>query len=194
MAKKNKTDYLGEIKKTAELSGTNLKEFSEKISNGSLFSYSPSYNGREQLLIIEQDLKKDYFTLIEREDIFMLAILGNEMYDATENLLRTASDIVITDFSREISEIADILIGGIQNLSDIISAFSKFPKTGDLTVFFKKHSETYDKFDEKMNALVKNTAYTAFFSFYIITEHLNKCMDCCKNIINYMRFAAIKNS
>ncbi len=199
MAKKTKTDYFEDINGLIGLSADMIRDFSKKNADNILFNHSPSPKGDEILAEIEQALKKDYFTPIEREDIFMLAALGNELFHETDKLLCLESEIVITEFSTEIITLSSFLLDGIKNITEIITAFSKFPKTGDLTPNFENHQKICDKFKNGANALIsssvkKNTTYLAVFSVHVITEQLDKCVSCCKKIIDYARYTAIKNS
>lgn len=179
MAKRNKTDYFREMILLAEECVNNLttsenRTIKENIKSGALHE-------------IRNNLEKDYFTPIEREDIFSICCHLYEIYEASTVLNAVCREKDFFEFSEKLTVMISMLKSLAENIIKIISAISKYPKTDEISQLFIDCESIYNELSKQLNNEA-NKAYNYTFSV------IERCAVCCRTTVLHIQYVLIKNS
>lgn len=199
MPKKKKNNYFSEMERIAASASAHAEAFCELTKNGGLASPAKNINVREMLQELTENLQKEYFTPLEREDILMLASCLVTLCEKTQELFCFASDSNLCCFSREMTSLSSFLYEAIENIRSFVIRLADFPKTKDFHDFFETQQQLADHFKTAFSeaykaVLQQNRPCTATISLHAVLERLRKCIDCCREFSDFARYTLLKNS
>lgn len=121
---KNKTDYLKELEKFSKLC---LSAVGDLIGNqNNVFQTDIENDNTNHLQKLTDKLRSEYFTPIEREDIYALATNLNDLYLSLLSLNTCVKRNFF--FSTNLTMISDFLYSSVQEIDNTIKILLKFPK------------------------------------------------------------------
>lgn len=136
---------------------------------------------------IRKSLGKDYFTLPEREDIMMLSLLLCDLYDECAEWSAVCLNASSFAFSNEIPTLSGFITDGIENIKNMLTAFSKLSKGFSADAFASEWADIIKRFRRTISEIAHRVPAD-------IANCARECMNRCGKIVNYVEYAAIKNT
>lgn len=183
MAKHQKNDYFDLLFKMAENAVANTTAFLSAVRTQKTVG-TPKQNGRILLNFMRENLSKDYFTRLEREDFLMLAILLGRLCDESLLLLSVFPDNMIMN---DIKAAAECLDNSVLNIRNTMLAMQGFPKNFSITPFIKKHDETTLTFHNIRQLSIQHHQNG-------LMNQIDDCFSCGCQVMHYAEYAVMKNT
>lgn len=187
MEKRYKTDYFRDMILLAKESAENLTLAEKNITSGHFISHSKISDTSCSVQKIRINLEKDYFTPLEREDIFSICCHLYEMNEYSSILYACSREKDSFIFSAEMVSLTQTLKFLTEKIFEIITALAKYPKHNDLTSIFTEIEKQSAAFRQMLCSAQKRT-YN-----YIFTV-MEKCAESCHSAALHIQYVLIKNS
>lgn len=180
--KKYQYDYFREIEKFSKQCLKESEIISSVINRKKNIILQDDTTGTLQYLT--EKLRTEYFTPIEREDIYLLASIIHRLNISLKMLCKTLKEKNV--FSSEIKLISDNIHSALQENNNCINHIIKNDKTNTYNSAFKSM-----KTAEKGLLLCKSSDYSNYTETNFLTE---KCLWLCIEFSDAIIYTQIKNS
>lgn len=190
MKKSNKTEYLKIIKEIADCADDNISAAVKTITSD-FPDKRKSVSVSQLRQKIYEGIEKDYFTPLEREDIYMICNRLCELADNTALLLDKVKDCDIFKISSDATKITHLLKSITECLLAIASELEKYPRCVVLNDLFLKHDALLLEFKKLLQGIFAQ--YNDAINQTIINLAV-LCARNCKEAADTIQYSIIKNS
>lgn len=180
--KKEKTDYFKELEKFSSGCMHEAENFLKICSRQNpLNNVNDSISELRNLTVL---LKKEYFTPIERDDIYLLACTLSDIELSIKRLNSAALQSV--KLPTEIMTLSNFLYSSAEKINETVKLLSEFPKSDIYTLIFEVKKTAERALNFAKNILQSN--------FCAITESFKDCIRKCAEFSDRMIYIHLKNT
>ena len=191
MAKRYKTDYFEKLSQLSSICSDNIS-ITQKIMYSEYTELKKNaVTGKNIMQEIKTSLSKDFFAPFDREDIFIISEILYELSENSQLLCIYSKESDLFSVTSDLRSLIECLKNITESISAIITQLSKFPKQGDLTVYFSKTEILL--YDFKKYFLVSSGKEKNKYPDALL-QIAKECAQNCKEIIELIQYTLIKNS
>ncbi len=205
--KKKGFDYFGCLSKMAEFALEEAKLLKEILS-----SYNPDTLGerKDKIHALEHEcdlekhkmtssLIKDFLPPIDREDLFSLAHVVDNLTDSVESVVVFFYMANITKLREDAGIFADLIIESCEKVVEMFSDFANFKKSEKVKECIVKLNDLEEDGDKLyMNAVrslsVESKDTREVIEWRDVYRNFEKCLDCAEGIADHVEAIVMKNS
>lgn len=181
-----------------------LKSFLDNFDTSRIKETKESMHALEHACDMEKHelttaLVKDFLPPIERDDLFRLAHVTDNLTDAIDKVTSYFYMADIKKLRKDVVQIAELIITACQNVVEMMKEFKNFKKSDklkDYIILLNDIEESGDKFyaEAARNLSLEVESARDLFEWRDIYRYFEDCLDAAESVADNIESIILKNS